>query len=105
MNITLRDVLMDAVVGQEASGGGAVPLGVDVLHVVVDVGQQLRAALHGVLMSDTQVGESGAKLRVVRLGACEGILQGEVQRPSPGISFRSAGRRQDLSADSGRGIL
>src|ERR1700680_229042 len=103
MNITLRDVLMDAVVGQETSGGGAVPLGVDVLHVVVDVRQQLRAALLGVLVSDTQIGESGAKLRVVSLGACEGILQGEDQRHSRGISFRSGGRRQDLSAASGRG--
>src|SRR5260370_16954202 len=97
MNITLRDVLMDAVVGQEASGGGAVPLGVDVLHVVVDVGQQLRAALHGVLMRDTQVGESGAKLRGASSAARERILQGEDQRHSPGISFPTRGWRQGLS--------
>src|ERR1700674_541902 len=98
MNIALRDVFMDAVVGQEASGGGTVSLRVDVLHVVVDVWQRLRASLHCVLMSDPQFGESGAKLRVVRFGAGEGILQRQDQRRSRGIGFRGWCRRQDLAA-------
>ena len=46
LHCTLADVLMHAIVGDEASGRRAVALGVDEAVVVIDAGQQRRAGLH-----------------------------------------------------------
>src|ERR1019366_6560118 len=100
--VPLCDVLMDAVVGRVASGRRTVPLRVDELHVVVDVRQESGATLHYILMSQPQFRESSPKVRIVSLGAGEGILQREDQWRSRGIGIRSCCRRQDLPADFGR---
>jgi len=109
VHVPLRDVLAKAVVRHEAGGGRirmiTIPLRVDELHVVVHVRQQSGATLHRVLMSNPQFGQGSAELRIVSLGAGEGILQRENQRRLRGSGIRTCCWRQDLSADSGRWVL
>ena len=81
-----------------------VPLRIEVLHVVVDVRQQLRATLHRVLMGDAELRESSPELRIVSFGAGKGILQRKDKGlpRSPGIRIWGRCGRQYLSGDSGR---
>ena len=81
-----------------------VPLRIEVLHVVVDVRQQLRATLHRILMGDAEFRERRPELRIVSLGAGKGILQRENKglRRSPGIRIWCRCGRQYLSVDVGR---
>src|ERR1700686_1819332 len=103
MYISLGNVFVHTVVGDKSWVTCAVPrLGVKVLHVVADVGKQLRPALHGVLVSHSEISERGSKMGIVSFRAGKSILESEDQRRWRGLGVLCCPWRQSLPTCRGR---
>src|SRR5581483_9174162 len=72
-HVSLGYIFMDRVISYENGfiAAPAISLRIEIPHVVVNAGEQGGAALHPILLRQSQVSECGLQLRTVRLGALQ----------------------------------
>jgi hypothetical protein len=87
---------MHRVVGDESSGGGSVPLGIEEARVVGHTRQQGRAALDAIFLRQPVLRQRSTILWIIFPGAGNRILQGQNQRWRAGRLIGDSCRRHGI---------